>query len=886
MNPTANPVTPPASPTRACTPCNSSGTGDPFTRELRDAWTLIPKASLTSGIPALHLPGWHHPEGLIVSVPCTVFGAQVDAGLMGDPFVGRKLEEYDRAPWQQPWIYRRVFDLDPTLPSNHVELIFEGFNFSANVWLNGTMIAESTTFRGPFRIYTLDVSNRVRNTDNVLVVEVIRPAKDDLTIGWVDWNAYPPDDNLGLWRPVKLRQTGPVSLEDVSITTDLELPSMDAAELLIRATLKNHSGLPRSGTLHGSIGAIRFSLPWSLSAGASVALHLDSSQFAGLRVRNPALWWPHTQGGQALHRLELEIVGDGLVSDSKNIRFGIRTVETYLNEQGHRGWKINGKPILIKGAGWVDDLFLRETPERVEAQARYARHMNLNTIRLEGFWCASQHLFDLCDELGILLMIGWSCHWEWENYCGRPADNYLLIKTPEDIVFHSRSFREQVAWMRHHPSIFTWVYGSDMIPRPELERALEAELDAVDTTRPRLVGCRQKSQDGKLDFTSEVSGPVAVKMVGPYSYVPPIYWTEDRSIGGAYGFNTETGPGLQPVVYESLIRFTPEEDLWPINKTWAFHTGRGVFATFDYWLPAFNARYGEARSAEDFCYRAQMSNYEAMRAMFEGFAINQGEATGVIQWMLNSALPNHLWQLYDHYLMPTGAFYGARQACRPLNVAFGHSDRSVWITHDGLDAIEGLTVTMQALDLQSRLLWQEKVTSGVPAQASVRVGSVPAFTDLCHPTWFLLLKLERKDGTVESEQCHWLSTQRDICNYAASDWHFTPCFQHADLSGTRELPQTQIDTTWSIGTREGSAEVNVHLHNSGERLAFFMELALINPETDRSLLPIHWDDNYLTLAPGARRTITARVHPSLLQGVRPTLRLQGMNIATRIIPLS
>ncbi len=106
----------------------------------------------------------------------------------------------------------------------------------------------------------------------------------------------------------------------------------------------------------------------------------------------------------------------------------------YINEQGYRGFKLNGKKILIRGGGWTDDMLLDNRPKKVAAEVAYARHMNLNALRVEGFWGSSQQLYDLCDENGILIMVGWSCQWEWESYLGKPADErYGGIITPEDI---------------------------------------------------------------------------------------------------------------------------------------------------------------------------------------------------------------------------------------------------------------------------------------------------------------------------------------------------------------------------------------------------------------------------------------------------------------------
>ena len=193
--------------------------------------------------------------------------------------------------------------------------------------------------------------------------------------------------------------------------------------------------------------------------------------------------------------------------------------------------------MLIRGGGWVDDLLLREDEKNLEAQVRYTRHMNLNTIRLEGIWGSSQKLYDLCDRYGILLMVGWSCQWEWEDYLGKPQESemYGAAKTPEDMELLAAYFHDQVLWLRNHPSIFVWVVGSDKLPWPEMEKRYRRDLPLLDPSRPLLTSCKT--------WTSEVSGPSAVKMNGPYDYVTPNYWYVDKENGGAFGFNTETGPG-------------------------------------------------------------------------------------------------------------------------------------------------------------------------------------------------------------------------------------------------------------------------------------------------------------------------------------------------------
>ena len=166
-----------------------------------------------------------------------------------------------------------------------------------------------------------------------------------------------------------------------------------------------------------------------------------------LSIKNPRIWWPHTLGDPNLYTLGLQCVVNDGVSDANTTNFGIRKVEDYFTPEGHRGFRINGKNILITGGGWTDDLLLEDTPESIEAQLNYVKHLNLNSIRLEGIWGKDHTLYDLCDRLGILMMVGWSCHWEHAQYLGKEVDErFGGIVMDEEIDLISRSWEDQVLW--------------------------------------------------------------------------------------------------------------------------------------------------------------------------------------------------------------------------------------------------------------------------------------------------------------------------------------------------------------------------------------------------------------------------------------------------------
>ena len=146
-----------------------------------------------------------------------------------------------------------------------------------------------------------------------------------------------------------------------------------------------------------------------------------------LNVPHPRLWWPYRMGEPSLHTLALEVEAEGGVSDRAQTRFGIREVTSELTDKGHRLFRVNGRPILIRGGGWASDMMLRRSSPRLRAEMRYVREMGLNAIRSEGKF-ESDEFFDLADEQGILVMIGWCCCDHWETWDKWDAEDRRVVR--------------------------------------------------------------------------------------------------------------------------------------------------------------------------------------------------------------------------------------------------------------------------------------------------------------------------------------------------------------------------------------------------------------------------------------------------------------------------
>ncbi len=856
-----------------------------FSKILSENWKLQSSQKIDPGGEKISTPGYAAEGWVPAVIPGTVLASLIKNKVYNDPYFGTNINDIPSEQFKVPWWYRTEFDLDPVQAGNTVLISFDGLNYKANIWLNGKQIATSQTACGAYRRIKLNITKQVVPGNNVLAVEIIPPEPGDFSIGFVDWNIDPPDNNMGIFREVTLHFNDGVSIENPFVKTDFNTEFPEQAALTITIELVNYTNEIVSGILKGSIDKLRFSKPVTLAPGEQKHVSFTPEEFLELNILNPELWWPNNLGRPSLYKLELLFENSSKVTDYNEVVFGIRKVEDYINEGGHRGFKINGEKVLIKGAGWTDDLFLQDSHESLESQIAYVKHMNLNCIRLEGFWGKDQKLYDLCDQYGILMMAGWSCHWEHEQYLGKPVDpRYGGITEPEEIELIAQSWEDQILWLRNHPAIFVWNVGSDKVPHPDLEKKYIESFNKYDTTRPWLnstggVGSEQGIITEE-EVISEISGSSRVKMLGPYAYTPPIYWYTDKKLGGAYGFNTETCPGANVPPLESIKKMIPAAHLWPIDETWEHHCGKNEFSTLDRFQKAIDKRYGKATDVADFAKKAQLLNYELMRPMFEAFQANKSIATGVVQWMLNSALPNMYWQLYDSYLMPNGAFYGTKKACEPLHLLYNYGLHSIAVINDHLHAINSYRAHIRIFDINSTKILNEIADINVPPGSASEIFKLPDSLVLSS-TYFLDLRLMDEKGEEIGNNFYWLSTRKDILDYEAEfdEWAFyTPTRVYADYTQLQSLPEADLTIHHYFEHAGDRQKVTVTIENPGSNIAFFIDLNISGERSGQTILPVLWDDNYISLLPGEIRKVQASFALSGIENDSPVLKVTGWNI--------
>ena len=840
-------------------------------QELISNWQIESSAKVTGKGHEISGTDFSTKSWYAASVPGTILGSLVNDSLYKDVFLGRNLEKIPDSLFNVPWWYRTTFQVQEICPEQIYRLHFNGISYRASIWLNGQRIGSSDSIQGSFRQFMIDITPFIKKGNNVLALEVTGRKAGELSIGFVDWNPEPADHNMGIWRNVELLTSGPVTVDEPFVQTKVDTVTLNHAEITISALLHNQTNKTITGVLKGTIGEnIAFSQPVTLLPGSKNEVVFSPSQFAQLKMDHPKLWWVHTLGKPNLYDLHLKFYIGNELSDNKSIRFGVRSVSDYITKEGHRGYRLNGKIILIKGGGWTDPMFLNATPEYEKAGIDYAVHMNLNAIRMEGFWGHDQHIYDLCDEKGILIMTGFSCQWEWANLTKSKDNKYGSIITPEQIDIASESWRDQIVWLRNHPSIFLWLYGSDKWPSPELEKKYLNTLHQDDPTRPSVASA--------AEHKSVITGRTAVKMRGPYDFVPPNYWYVDTLYGGAFGFNTETGPGPEIPVKESLVKMIPLDSIWPINSAWMYHAARGAFHNLKAYNQAMNNRLGTSKDLDDYLRKAQYLNYEGMRAMFEAFESKRGKATGIIQWMYNASWPKLWWQLYDYYLMPNGAFYGARIANEPLHISYNYGNNSVEVMNNTGEASTGLSAEINMLDFNMKSVLDKTVlTNSLLSQTTKEVFTLPTNPDISK-SWFLNLRLYNKQHKLVSTNFYVLSTKKDELDFAKSNYYITPQTQYADLTMLQQLPVVRLENSETISVKGEDTYVQVKLKNPSANLAFMVYLDMKTNVNNASVVPLFWDDNYFSLLPGEERIISGHCHTSDLHGGKISVTVKGWNV--------
>jgi beta-galactosidase/beta-glucuronidase len=871
-------------------------------------------------------------------VPTTVLNALIKDGVYPDPWTGLNnykipdaSDEFNRKfglakysyidgitnPWKDPYWFRKEFDLSQYYKGKKIWLNFDGINYRADVWINGHQVAGQKEMVGMFQRFRYDITQyALTDQKNCLAVKIYQVDHPGLPLPGVQfevfgktrghaidifkdetlkfsggWDCAPVirDRNMGIYQDVYINATGPVSIENPFVVTDLPLPDTTRADLKITAELKNTGKDEVKGVLSikislintldfpsyskklgGSMADIIISKELKLAANHVTEVGFNSSDFPSLSIHNPYLWWPNGYGKQYLHKMEMTFSINGKASDTESTTFGIRKITNEIKKIGKdygRVFFINGQRVFCKG-GWLQPDALQNISEkRVDDEARLLAKANVNMVASEDAPSAPDIVLDSYDKYGIM-------YWETFYQCYRmfPGDT-VTENNPADHALALKEARDIIKRYRNHPSLVLWCAANEVTVAEDIYTPLRKYVADLDGSRPFLAASSTSWDIDKLTPYIKGDLPLGTTDDGDpdYNWNPEHFYFDKILEVNKQAFRNELGVASVPV-YSSLKKFIPhfskdiKSPIFPLDSTWAEHgawdDNNYAFRGYD---NAIRTLYGKPLTVEDYAKKAQYVNANSYRAMFEAANHRMWTITsGVMLWKLNDCWPSVLWQLYDWYLCQNASYYYSQKAMEPVHIQMNANNHMITVINTLHKNLDSLNLLAEVVDFNMKTQWFKSEPVNIGADMYKEIFLIPSGLHLT-PVYFVKLTLRGKGGSLLSENTYWLSTEKK-----------------PDYSSLAGLEPVTLDISGYKEETGKEFKITVKLKNNTGKLSFFNRLVITKGEGGEEVLPTFWDANFIILFPGEEKTVVATLAAENLHGAVPYLSIDGN---TKVKPL-
>jgi len=651
----------------------------PVRRPLHEGWSL----SITEG-PA---------PSAVQDVPATVPGTLITdlhaAGLIEDPYLDR--HEHD-LQWTGHCdvTYATSFDWVPT-GAARVDLVAASLDTAATVVLNGRRIAEVQNQHRSWRFDVTDALSEGANHLEIRFASPLRTARENeavlgalpVTGNDLPYNAIRKMAcNFGWdWGPVLVTSgiAGPIGLEEwsgarldevrpqvtvargdaddraeargiVDLRAFIERADLSAADVTVAARLRDPAGQL----------VAKAALP---AAEDDVALQLTTAA--------PQLWWPRGYGEQPLYSVEIELRdADARVLDARVHRIGFRTagVREEADEIGTSfTLVVNDRPILAKGANWIpDDCFpVRLTAEDYRASIADAVEAGMNTLRIWGGGLyESELLYDLCDELGIMV---------WQDFTTACAAYSELEPLRSEFEAEAREHIVRLAW---HPALVHWNGSNENVEGyhhwgwqehiPEgagwglgyytgLFPTLLAELDPTRSYTPTSPYSRPLPEDPRNPDHGTVHNWVAWASEEDNDYTR--YRDTVPRFSAEFGYQG-------PANHATVARAVTERPLDPDSATMLSH--QKAVGGQDKLRRGMAPHLPEVEGFDDFHFATQLNQARALICGIGHYRSHWPVCGGTIVWQLNDCWPVTSWAAVDGDRRRKLLWYALRDLYAPL----------------------------------------------------------------------------------------------------------------------------------------------------------------------------------------------------------------------------
>jgi len=756
-------------------------------RQARDGWI------------AAHVPGDIHLD-------------LMRAGLMADPSVGVNAPA-DRWPENSSWWYRTSLVVGQDfLQLERQQLVFDGMDLYAQVFVNGKLVGESANAFVPV---SFDVRRAIRAGSNDLVVRLTagnelapddtppgqgrqphtpvpgaipNPAqpgdpfghrnwfgrkwlrKPQASYGW-DWQEALP--NIGMWRDVRLEGRTYATLEDIRLDT---LRRNGRVSLELEAVLENlHPWSERACSLELTIappdGGDRVERKYAVDAPPGRVPVRDL-----ITVPNAKLWWPNGMGDQPLYEVTARVLDtEDRVCDDGRFLIGLRTVELdrrRLAEGSRFCVRVNGQDVFCKGANLCPhDMILARIPDtKHKALVAEAKNAHMTMFRINGVSVFEAPAFyEACDRAGILV------------YHDLP---FTCATYPD----HDERFRQVVRdeteaairLLRHHACIAMWSGGNECIwglcdwYNPDRSQPMDLGgsrlYNQVLPDAYRLLDPRRpywpSSPCGGANPGGELSGDChwwsAYMGADVSRRVRHEVFDECRArFVSEWGFPA-------PCHLDSIREYLTPEEMEFGTPAWEAHTNQLAGDTLS---EAIRMHYAdpEGLSLPEFVEYGQMCQAFVHGHAMEALRFRKDDPVddcqGALIWSYSDCWGETGWSLLDYYLRRKPGYYWVRRASSPVKVIVRRRGARL-VTRLVNDTLHPVVATVQygwwRLDGRSRELRRREVR--VRANGMMEIGSdvVPDAGEKAPSEWLYGAVLRSDDGATIDQSVWTLAPYRQM----------------------------------------------------------------------------------------------------------------------------
>jgi hypothetical protein len=312
---------------------------------------------------------------------------------------------------------------------------------------------------------------------------------------------------------------------------------------------------------------------------------------------------------------------------------------------------------------------------------------------------------------------------------------------------------------------------------------------------------------------------------------------------------------------ESIHGMMPQKDWEMITDDWAEHDfAKGAQHGNEY--PAIVAsRYGKIRNLADFVRKAQLMNYEAFRAMYEGRNAELFHpTTAIITWMSHPAQPSFVWQLYHYDMEPNSSLFAVRSAGEMVHIQFNQSNGELQVINNLPEPLEGATAHVTVYNIDGSVAYEHDWPVSAPPATAVNLGLVefPAQLSDVH---FIKADLKDASGKLVSTNFYWRAAPE----------------HQDDFTDLNKLPAVTLQAEIARKDADGKTVVTVTLKNSSSNIALMTHVQLRRKKSGDRVLPVFYDGNYVSLVPNEERTITMEADTSQLNDEDALVMVDGWN---------